>query len=262
MQLSPQSSVERQRVRLLGGEVDAVTPAEVIAFAEACVRTHVGSIVANHNLHSLYLLHRHPEMAAFYAHADLIEADSRPLIAWGRLLGRPIERRHRATYLDWRELFWRAAQAGGWRVFHLGCTAEAGKRAAEVLRARWPGVHIAVRDGFFNMADTAVTGAVLDEIIAFRPDILLVGMGMPRQELWVARFRDQLPPCVVFTVGAAFDYEAGVTPTPPRWSGKLGIEWLFRLAAEPRRLFSRYFIEPWSLIGPALADIRGPSARP
>lgn len=107
------------------------------------------------------------------------------------------------------------------------------------------------------MDNAAEAAAVTDAISAARPDVLLVGMGMPRQERWVARFRDRLPPCVILTVGAAFDYEAGVTPTPPRWSGRLGVEWLFRFAAEPRRLFFRYFIEPWSLIGPALADLAG-----
>ncbi|MGZ8370355.1 MAG: WecB/TagA/CpsF family glycosyltransferase, partial [Caulobacteraceae bacterium] len=60
----------------------------------------------------------------------------------------------------------------------------------------------------------------------------------------------------VFTVGAAFDYEAGAVPTPPRWTGRLGVEWLARFLVEPRRLFTRYFVEPWSLIGPALGDLK------
>lgn len=243
------------RVRLLGGEVDAVTPEQVIAFTQACVRTRVGAVVANHNLHSLYWLRRDPEMAAFYDEADLIEADSRPLIAWGRLLGRPIEARHRATYLDWREAFWRAADAGGWRVFYLGGAPGVAERAAASLARRWPGVSFGERNGFFAMEDPHDAAEVLAEIAAFRPDVLFVGMGMPRQERWVRRFRRRLPPCVIFTVGAAFDYEAGATPTPPRWSGRVGLEWLFRFAAEPGRLFFRYFVEPWSLLGPALLDL-------
>jgi N-acetylglucosaminyldiphosphoundecaprenol N-acetyl-beta-D-mannosaminyltransferase len=68
--------------------MDAVTPAAVMAFTETCIRARRPAVVANHNLHSLYWLRREPEMAAFYAAADLIEVDSRPLIAWGRLLGR------------------------------------------------------------------------------------------------------------------------------------------------------------------------------
>ena len=131
------------------------------------------------------------------------------------------------------------------------------EQAAEALRKRWPSVEIGVRHGYFELDDPNEAAAVVETIRDWRPDVLFVGMGMPRQERWVARHRAALPPCVIFTVGAAFDYEAGVTPTPPRWSGRLGLEWLFRFAAEPSRLFSRYFIEPWSLIGPALADLRG-----
>src|SRR5579872_6091434 len=121
------------RVRLLGGEVDAVTPAAVIAYAGACIAAGRGAVIANHNLHSLYWLRREPEMAAFYAAADLVEADSRPLIAWGRALGRPIGPEHRATYLDWREAFWTAAQTNRWRVFYLGGAPSIAERAAATL---------------------------------------------------------------------------------------------------------------------------------
>jgi len=253
-------SVEKDqppRIRLLGGEVDLVTPAAVIAFAEARIRAGLGGVVANHNLHSLYWLRREPEMADFYGMADLVEIDSRPLIAWGRWLGHPVGVEHRATYLDWREDFWRAAQGGGWRVFQLGGAPGVAEKAAEALRQRWPGVEIGVRHGYFDLDNPDDAAAVVETIKDWRPDVLFVGMGMPRQERWVARYRTALPACVIFTVGAAFDYEAGVTPTPPRWSGRLGVEWLFRFAAEPSRLFRRYFVEPWSLIGPALADLKG-----
>jgi N-acetylglucosaminyldiphosphoundecaprenol N-acetyl-beta-D-mannosaminyltransferase len=252
----PPEQTRPRRLRLLGGEVDVVTAEAVMAFAAANVVAGRGAVVANHNLHSLYWLRREPEMAAFYRMADLVEIDSRPLIAWARWLGHAVGLEHRATYLDWRESFWRAAQAGGWRVFQLGGAPGVPDRAAEALRRRWPGVEIGVRHGYFDMDDPAEAAGVLQMIADWRPDVLFVGMGMPRQERWVARHRAALPACVIFTVGAAFDYEAGVTPTPPRWSGRLGLEWLFRFAAEPGRLFNRYFVEPWSLIGPALADLR------
>lgn len=244
------------RIALLGGEVDAVTSADVIAFAGGCIALGKRAIVANHNLHSLCLVARDAEMRAFYAAADLIEADSTPLIAWGRLLGRPIGPEHRATYLDWREAFWRAAAEGGWRVFYLGGAPGVAERGAEAVRGRWSGVQIGVRDGYFDLDDVRIADEILQEIRDFAPNILFVGMGMPRQEQWVLRHHRALPPCVVFTVGAAFDYEAGASKTPPRWTGRLGVEWLFRFAAEPTRLFARYFVEPWSLIGPALGDLR------
>ena len=244
------------RIRLLGGEVDAVTPADVIAFTGGCIALGKRAIVANHNLHSLHLARRDAQMRAFYAAADLIEADSTPLIAWGRLLGRAIGPEHRATYLDWREDFWRAAAAGGWRVFYLGGAPGVAERGASAVLGRWPDVQIGVEDGYFDLDDALETDEILQMIKEFQPDVLFVGMGMPRQERWVLAHHHALPSCVVFTVGAAFDYEAGASRTPPRWSGRLGVEWLFRFFSEPRRLFSRYFLEPWSLIGPALADLR------
>jgi N-acetylglucosaminyldiphosphoundecaprenol N-acetyl-beta-D-mannosaminyltransferase len=250
------------RVTLLGGHVDAVTPAEVMAFTEACILNRRRAVVANHNLHSLHLVRREPEMAALYALADLIEADSIPLIAWGRLLGRPIRRIHRATYLDWRELFWRKASEQRWRVFYLGGAATVAARGAAAIHARWPRAQIAVRDGFFDMEDAAANDAVLAEIAAAAPDVLFVGMGMPRQEAWIARNLARLPVCVIFPVGAAFDYEAGVSRTPPRWVGRIGLEWLFRFVSEPKRLFTRYFVEPWSLVRPALADLSGDQSSP
>jgi len=252
---SLEAAPRNNRVRLLGGEVDAVTPAEVIAFTGERIAAGRRAIVANHNLHSLYLMRRDPEMAAFYAMADLVEADSTPMILWGRLLGRPIRRAHRATYLDWREAFWRAASDNGWRVFYLGGAPGVAAKGAAAIRRRWPKLNLSVRDGFFDMDDPAEDAAVLDEVRAARPDVLFVGMGMPRQERWIGRHFRSLGPCVSFSVGAAFDYEAGMVPTPPRWTGRLGVEWLYRLASEPGRLWTRYCVEPWSLVGPAVGDV-------
>jgi N-acetylglucosaminyldiphosphoundecaprenol N-acetyl-beta-D-mannosaminyltransferase len=76
----------------------------------------------------------------------------------------------------------------------------------------------------------------------------MVGMGMPRQELWIEANLDAIQAKIILATGAVLDYVAGVIPTPPRWSGPLGLEWAFRLAAEPRRLASRYLIEPWTLL--------------
>ena len=245
------------RVRLLGGAVDAITPAALMDFVGACIAQGRRAIVANHNLHSLYLVRRDAEMAGLYAIADRVQADSTPMIAWGRLLGRPIRRAHRATYLDWREDFWRRAAENGWRVFYLGGAPGVAERGAQAVRARWPGVMVEARDGYFDMDDPVQAGAVRARIADWRPAVVLVGMGMPRQERWIARNQRSLPPCVLFSIGAAFDYEAGVIPTAPRWTGRVGLEWLYRFVTEPRRLFTRYFVEPWSLIGPALGDLAG-----
>jgi N-acetylglucosaminyldiphosphoundecaprenol N-acetyl-beta-D-mannosaminyltransferase len=88
---------------------------------------------------------------------------------------------------------------------------------------------------------------VLRAIEAFAPDVLLVGMGMPRQEHWIMDNLDRLGSTVLLPCGASIDYVAGEIPTPPRWAGRWGLEWLYRLLAEPGRLWKRYLIEPWFL---------------
>ncbi len=258
----PEAQTPPTRMRVLGGDVDAVTPAQVLALVDQRIAEGRGAVIANHNLHSLYLLRRSADMRSFYALADLIEADSTPMILWARLLGLPISRRHRCTYLDWRELFWSLASARGWRVFYLGGEPGIAASGAAAVKQRWPGAAIIVRHGRFEPSRTGPENAeVLAAIGSAQPHVLFVGMGMPRQEAWILDNLDRLGGCVIFSVGAAFDYEAGAIPTPPRWTGRMGLEWLFRFASEPRRLFSRYMIEPWSLILPAMEDIWA-AARP
>ncbi len=254
-----QTRRDDERVCVLGREMDLVRPEEVLNFVARRLTEKRQTIIANHNLHSLYLYPRDAALREFYRISDLIEVDSTPILAWARLTqrrGRPF---HRCTYLDWRGAFWAMAADKGWRVFYLGGAPAVAEAAAARLRAEWPGATIGVRDGYFDM--TADAEAVRRQINAFSPDILFVGMGMPRQEAFVAQNHDGLPACAIFTVGAAFDYEAGVQKAAPRWMGRLGVEWLFRLAADPARLFTRYCVEPWSLIGAMARDVAQMFAR-
>jgi N-acetylglucosaminyldiphosphoundecaprenol N-acetyl-beta-D-mannosaminyltransferase len=251
-----QGDTPPRRVRLLGGEVDLVTPAQVLAAIERATGGERAVLVANHNAHSLFLLRRSPELRRFFAAADLIQIDSTPLIAWGRLLGLPLRRAMRSTYLDWRDEFWRLADQRGWRVFYLGGAPGVAECAAGRLGARYPGTVIAYQHGYFDAAPgSADNRQLVAQIQAFDPDVLMVGMGMPLQEIWALQNHGALKRGAVLTVGAAFDYEAGAQRAAPRWTGALGVEWLVRLASQPRRLAFRYLVEPWSLIGPALKDI-------
>ncbi len=227
-------------------------------FTQAFVAEGRKAVVANHNLHSLHLLQRDPLMRALYARADLVQIDSMPLIWWGGLLGRPVARQNRSTYTGYGADFWRAAQAYGWRVFHLGGRPGVGARAADALRSRFPGVTIGERHGYFDMTPGgAEAQRVLEEIWAFRPDVVFVGMGMPRQEHWIVQNYEALPNAVYYAIGAAFDYDAGEVAACPPWVASAGFEWLFRFVQEPRRLFARYFLEPLTLAPTALAEAAG-----
>ena len=244
------------RVRLLGGEVDLVRPRNVLRLIDRTASSGARALIGNHNAHSLFLLRRSPPLEAFFAAADLVQIDSQPLIAWGRLLGLPLKADMRSTYLDWRDDFWRLAEARAWRVFYLGGAPGVAGSAAARLMAVHPRVQIATHHGYFDIsAGSAANDAVLDAIRSFDPDVIFVGMGMPRQEIWALQNAPEIARGAILTVGAAFDYEAGVQVAAPRWAGRLGVEWLARLVSQPRRLAARYLLEPWRLVGPALADV-------
>jgi N-acetylglucosaminyldiphosphoundecaprenol N-acetyl-beta-D-mannosaminyltransferase len=243
-----------QRITLLGQTMDLVKPEEMLHFVRGAVGARAKALVANHNLHSLYLVRGHADMAAMYRRADVVEVDSVPLTLFARLIYGRSRRFHRCTYMDFRTLFWDWAQADGWRVYYLGGKPGIVEAAREAITARWPGAVIGGHDGYFARGGTEEQ-AVLAEIAAFRPDVLLVGMGMPVQETWIERCWDRLPDCVVLPVGAAFDYEAGVIVTPPSWASRLGLEGVYRFLCEPRRMFARYALEPWTLLAPALRDL-------
>lgn len=246
-----------ERVTILGQSMDLVKPEEVLHHIQQAVRQGAKSLIANHNLHSLYLMQKRPELGAFYDKADLIEVDSTPLLAFSRALGLHSRGFHRCTYLDWRDHFWSVANRQGWRVLSLGGAPGVGDEAARRLKLRYPEADIAIHHGFFDARPgSSENAAVVDRITAFQPHILFVGMGMPRQELWIADNFERLPDCVILSVGAAFDYEAGVQSAAPRWMGRAGIEWAYRLLHDPKRLFVRYCVEPWTLLPLALRHIR------
>jgi N-acetylglucosaminyldiphosphoundecaprenol N-acetyl-beta-D-mannosaminyltransferase len=104
-----------------------------------------------------------------------------------------------------------------------------------------------VGHGYFDPAGEA-NESVLEEIRRFAPEVVMIGMGMPRQEQWIADNINSLGSAVVLPCGAAIDYVAGEIPTPPRWAGRWGLEWLYRLLAEPGRLWKRYLVEPWFVL--------------
>lgn len=211
------------------------------------------ALVGNVNIHAAALMRRVPEMREFNRLADAVHVDGMGMAFLARLCGVPAKRHHRVTYVDWIEPLLRAAAAAGLRVYFLGGRPAVAERAAEILRAKSPGLQMEVSGGYFDARPGSVENQrVLEEIRSVAPGLLLVGMGMPRQEAWILENLDGLDAGAILDVGACMDFVAGAVKTPPRWVGRLGLEWLVRLVHEPRRLGRRYLLEPWTLLGPAL----------
>jgi N-acetylglucosaminyldiphosphoundecaprenol N-acetyl-beta-D-mannosaminyltransferase len=238
--------VRVRRSTIAGVQVEALSISHLNEIVVGAIEAGDHIIIANHNLHSIYLYHHDSKMRTFYTAADHIHIDGMAIVGLGRLLGMPLSREHRVTFVDWVGPLASVAAKYGWRVFYLGSRPGIAEKGADVLRHRCPGLQIKTSHGFFNPDPVSREAQVtLAEIEAYRPQLLIIGMGMPRQEHWIVDNLDKLTANVILNGGAALDYFAGAIPTPPRWAGRVGLEWLFRLAAEPRRLWSRYLVEPW-----------------
>lgn len=242
-------SLERSSYRLLDTWVNALTQTDLNSLIEDIIGAECRCVVANHNLHSLYVYHHDRKMRRFYAAADYIHVDGMSMVALGRLCGLPLERSHRVTYADWIYSIMSEAARNRWRVFYLGSKPGVAEKGAGLLRQQYPGLQIETTHGYFDAwQESNENRAVVEKINRYRPHILMVGMSMPRQEHWILDNLQQLDANVVLPSGAAIDYVAGSVPTPPRWAGRWGLEWLFRLLAEPGRLGQRYLVEPWFIL--------------
>lgn len=248
--------VRENRYKLLGVTVDAVTRSELYALMAEAVSANERRVIANHNLHSIYLRHHDDRFHEIYKRAHCTYIDGIPIIFLARILGLPLSRKHRTTFLDSFEHFVAEVARSGWRLFYLGSKPGVAARGAELLRNRFPVLEIATQHGYFDATPgSAESRKVINTINAFRPNVLMVGMGMPRQEHWVIDHLEELSANAIVTSGATMDYLVGETARPPRWAGSLGLYGLVRLVNDPARLWKRYLIEPWFVLALLLRDL-------
>lgn len=162
--------------------------------------------------------------------ASMVLADGVGLL-WGmRFLGMPMQ--ERVAGIDFAEQLCRIAAVEGWPVYFLGAKGETASACAEVLFSRYPGLSVAgARDGYFDLEDTSVP----DVVVSSGAKILLVAMGQPRQEKWVALHRERLGNVLAVGVGGAFDVFSGRLSRAPVLMQRIGMEWLYRLFQEPGR---------------------------
>ena len=231
-----------RRVRVGRLWLDAVTFEEAMASIRGLVAGGRGGAVFTPNVDHVVTAEDHPGFRAAYQAASLSVADGK-FVVWGaRLLGTPVPEKISGS--DLIEPLLRLAGQEGWRVFMLGGAPGVAVAAAERSR----------RDFGVNVVGTASPFVRLDgspgdleqgteEIAAARPDLVLVAMGAPKQELWIHHNRARLGKAVAAGIGASLDFVIGRIPRAPRWVSNSGLEWAYRLAKEPRRLAHRYLVK-------------------
>jgi exopolysaccharide biosynthesis WecB/TagA/CpsF family protein len=181
---------------------------------------------------------RDPEVERMFLRADSIHADGQPMVAMSRLLSRhPLPERVATT--DLFPAVARLAAEVGLTFYLLGATERVNRRAVEETRKRYPKLRIVGhRDGYFAREDEP---RICADIVAANPDILWVSLGVPLEQEFCVRNLESLRGVgIVKTAGGLFDFLSKEKPRAPSWMQRAGLEWLFRLSREPRRLFMRY----------------------
>ena len=205
--------------------------------------------VVTPNVDHVVMYQAHTQLREAYDKASLVVADGAPVVLASHLLRKPLPERVAGSDLV-PNLFDHIqvdASTKPLRVFLLGAGPGVANRAAEKIEQRWSQVKIvgtlSPPLGFEN--DDLENQKILDAVAVAQPDVVLIGLGAPKQEQWISRYAEQLESRAALCVGATIDFLAGEKRRSPRWMQHLGLEWFHRLASEPSRLASRYLRDAW-----------------
>jgi len=236
-------ATQGRRVRLFGIEIDVLRMPEAVAQIREWISDHSlrCRYVVTPNVDHAVMFQENEGLRRAYTEAGLVLADGAPLVLASRWLGKPLPERVAGSDLV-PALFNSTSANSPLRVFLLGGAPGVAERAAANIAKRWPAVTVvgtaSPPKGFEN--DAAQNAAILAQIANECPDVVLVGLGAPKQELWVWRHRRAIAAPVVLCIGATIDFLAGERSRAPRWMRRAGLEWLYRIGTEPRRLGRRY----------------------
>jgi N-acetylglucosaminyldiphosphoundecaprenol N-acetyl-beta-D-mannosaminyltransferase len=237
----------RQHVPGLGVDATPLTVPELTTALNRFVAEGVTRTVVGHNLHSVTLFHSDPEFRALYENSDVVLLDGAPVLwLWGRsgeADGPVMDYRLGST--DWIPAL--GSVDGLERIAVIGAGAEANAKAVACLSDIVPHAKVAGMPG--EGWNDELEGEAVAWLTRLRPQLVLLGLGMPLQEMVLQRRLAALPPAVYCAVGGAIEQIAGIQKLAPRWLGRLGLEWAWRLMLHPRRVAYRVFGEPWVLLG-------------
>ncbi|MEL6344771.1 MAG: WecB/TagA/CpsF family glycosyltransferase [Myxococcota bacterium] len=229
------STSQRERIEMFGCPIDVVDLEQAVARVEEYIRDgglHQGVGV---NLDQFLKMKNDPTFKSMIVDADLITADGHPIVWTSRLWGTPLPAR--VPGIDLFEALLPVAAEKGYTIYLLGAKEESMQAAAEAYERRFPGLKIVGRrNGYFSEEDEP---EIVDEINASGADMLFIAISSPKKEAFVERGRERLKVRFVLGVGGAFDIAAGWTSRAPVWMQRAGVEWVWRLIQEPRRMGPR-----------------------
>ncbi len=254
---SPSPLSRPSRLHLAGVPIDPMTMRQSLDWIAAQLRTpgQRPLLVMGPNAHIVTTAQHSPQLLSALAAADLCVPDGVSILLAGRLLQHPLP--ERVPGGDLMEQLCALAARENLSVFFLGGLPGAAEGAASAIKRRNPGLRIICHCPPYHFEqDPAELETALDTIRDAAPDILCVALGVPRQELWMHRHCATLPIRLAISVGAALDTQAGLRRRAPVWTHKLGLEWAYRLAREPRRLWRRYLIGNTHFLWLVLAECR------
>ena len=241
-------------ISLFGMKINKVDMASAVATVTqwcAAPREQRCRYVVTPNVDHAVMFQHDTALQEVYAGAGLVLADGAPVVLASRLLKKALPERVAGSDLV-PALFEAASQKSDsstqpLRVFLLGAGPGVADRAAKVIHERWAGVEVvgtlSPPIGFEH--DDAENERILQAVAGCQPDLVLIGLGAPKQELWIGRHADRLQAKAALCIGATIDFIAGEKSRSPRWMQKLGLEWLHRVLTEPKRLAKRYARDAW-----------------
>ena len=245
MTMTTASPPRFDRARLLGVEIDRLTMDETL---ERCREVIDSGGFAQHvaiNAAKTVAAREDAALRQVISDCELVTADGQSVVWASHVLGDPLP--ERVAGIDLMNNLLALAEQRQYRVFILGARPEVLESAVKVLRERHPGIDIVgYRDGYFSDDQGA---EVADEIRRARAQILFVAMSSPRKEYWLSRHGRRVNVPFIMGVGGSIDVIAGVTRRAPRSLQRLGLEWCYRLAQEPRRLIKRYWYTNTRFLG-------------
>jgi N-acetylglucosaminyldiphosphoundecaprenol N-acetyl-beta-D-mannosaminyltransferase len=246
-------TVLSDRAIVLGCNIDRVDMSEAAERCDEFVRTRAGAQHMAVNAAKVVAMRHDKDLHGLVDRCELITADGQAVVWASKLLGDPLP--VRVAGIDLMLELMHLAERRGYRVYFLGATTEVLEQAIARLRERHPELQIAgYRDGYFSITEEA---AVAAQIRDAQPDMLFVAMPTPRKEYFLGRWGPVLDVPFSMGVGGAIDVIAGVTRRAPVRMQRLGLEWAYRLAQEPRRLFRRYLVTNAEFVGITLRGMRG-----